>query len=257
MRSKFPPAEKAAYRAHLGKNGGMAKNVIWDMGGTLMDTYPSIDRLLLATVEQKLAETRSGGASTPAAPSLRDIALLTRGGITRAIGILAKRYGIDPGATATAHEAMKRSWQATTPPPVMAGARATLAAVRERGGLNLIVTHRDRASAELLLARAGLAIDDMICQPDGYARKPAPDMYLVMLDRHRLRPADCLTVGDRAIDALAGLRAAVAPVLLETPGVPLDEVDIATSCPEETREISYLLSSANRISDLDLVTRFL
>lgn len=228
----------------------MVKHVVWDMGGTLIDTYPSIDRLLLDTVSAAL-QARSG-VRAPVAdlPSLQDIARLTRGGIARAIGILAERYGIDPQATEAAHQRMKDSWQTVTPPPVMEGAAEALAAVRERGGLNLIVTHRDRASAELLLARTGLEVEDMICQPDGYARKPDPQMYNIMLARHKLRPEECLAVGDRTIDALAGARAGLVPVLLETPGLPLDEVDLEALSPADAAEASTLLARTPRIFTL-------
>ena len=56
----------------------------------------------------------------------------------------------------------------------MAGAAEVMAAVRRGGGLNLVATHRDRASAENLFHALGVQVDDLVCAPDGFARKPDP-----------------------------------------------------------------------------------
>ncbi len=68
---------------------------------------------------------------------------------------------------------LQSRWE-RTPPKVAAGAVELLQTVHQVGGLNLIVTHRDRDSAEFLLHKLDLAdyIDDMVCAPDSYARKP-------------------------------------------------------------------------------------
>lgn len=235
----------------------MARHVMWDMGGTLIDTYPSIDRLLLKAVREAQATAGTHAPLTSVdTPTRTDIARLTRGGITRAIAILAAQYGIDVEATERAHQAMKDSWRSVAPPPAMAGAAEALAAVRAHGGLNLIVTHRDRTSAQLLLARAGLEVDDMVCQPDGFARKPDPQMFEVMLNRHSLNPSDCLAVGDRIIDAMAAARAGMECVLLETPGLPLEDVHVEAADAGETEEIAHLLATTPRVFHLSDVTSF-
>lgn len=184
-------------------------NIVWDMGGTLMDTYPSVDRTLAHVV------TLHGTPMDPA-----EVARLTRRSIGHAIEELSTRHRVPRQALEEAYADLKRSW-AETPPPVMAGARDVMAFVHGSGGLNVVVTHRDRTSATALLRATGLAIDDMICAPDGYPRKPDPTMYRVLLERSGLDPADCLAVGDRAIDAEAAGQAGVAAVLLETPGIPV------------------------------------
>ena len=107
----------------------------------------------------------------------------------------------------------------------MAGAHEVLAAVTAAGGLNLVATHRDRESATQLLRTLGLDVDDMVCAPDGFARKPDPEMPLELMRRHGLDAADVLAVGDRPGDVAAALAAGVPGVLLETPGIPLDAPD--------------------------------
>ena len=91
----------------------------------------------------------------------------------------------------------------------MPGAHEVMEAVRSAGGLNLVVTHRDRASASSLVDSLGLRIDDLISTEDGFARKPDPAMYLELLRRHDLDPGDCLGVGDRGIDAQAARAAGI------------------------------------------------
>lgn len=184
--------------------------LIWDLGGTLVDTYPDVDRAL--------AEALS---AQPDRELLHEVAVLTRRSSSEAITELAARHEVPEARLRTAYEATKEQW-ARRPPPLKDGAREVLADVRERGGLNLVATHRDRASAAALLAAHGLEVDDMVCAPDGHPRKPAPGMVLALLARHELGPQECLAVGDRPADVEAAAAAGVDGVLLETPGIPLE-----------------------------------
>lgn len=183
------------------------RHVVWDMGGTLVDTYPAIDALFAAEV------TNAGGSITVA-----EVAALTRVATSHAMAELEARFPVTAEGLTEAYAELKTQWR-TTPPPVMDGARELMAAVRESGGLNIIVTHRDRPSAEDLLQATGLHADDLICAPDGYRRKPDSQMYELALARHRLAASDVLAVGDREIDAAGAKAAGMATVLLRTPGI--------------------------------------
>lgn len=184
--------------------------LIWDLGGTLVDTYPDVDRAL--------AEALS---AQPDRELLHEVAVLTRRSSSEAITALAARHEVPEARLRAAYEATKEQW-ARRPPPLKDGAREVLADVRERGGLNLVATHRERESAAALLAAHGLEVDDMVCAPDGHPRKPAPEMVLVLLARHELTAGECLAVGDRPADVEAARAAGVEGVLLETPGIPLE-----------------------------------
>ena len=187
----------------------MWRHLIWDMGGTLIDTYPAVDRTFVEVC-------REHGHDIP----LGEVSLLTRGSIAEAGAGLACRFAIPEARFTDAYAALKLSWR-TAPPPVMRGARELLAYVRDRGGLNLVVTHRDRVSASDLLQAHDLVVDDLICAPDGLPRKSDPAMHLLALQRHSLVPGECLAVGDRAIDAEAAEAAGLGWVMLETPGIPV------------------------------------
>ncbi|MDO5701511.1 MAG: HAD-IA family hydrolase [Bowdeniella nasicola] len=184
------------------------RHVVWDMGGTLIDTYPEVDRALARAVH----------GPEPTVGQLREVAHLTRISSAHAIGELATRYGVDESRVRAAYDDLKALWR-RDPAPVMPGAREVMAAVRAAGKLNLVVTHRDRASATTLLEGHGLQVDDMVCAPDGYRRKPDPQMFVTLLNRHQLTPSDVIAVGDRAIDGAAAQAAGVRAYLLVTPGI--------------------------------------
>lgn len=178
------------------------RHIFWDMGGTLVDTYPELNRALASVASR-------GGEAVP----IDDVAALTRVSTSHAIEALAARSGIPRDAFEQANEELKRRWK-SEPAPVMAGARELMADVHAAGGLNLVITHRDRASAESLVAALDLRLDDMMCAPDGYPRKPDPTMVMLLLERHHLDVGDCIFVGDRPLDAEAASAAGMASALL-------------------------------------------
>ena len=192
------------------------RHIIWDMGGTLIDTYPEVVRAL------------SRAAYGDTGPShLREIGALTQYSIAHAIESLSVSREVPRTDLERAYEELKTRWR-TRPAPVMDGARELIARVWEKGGLNLVATHRDRASATMLVTVLGLDLDDMVCAPDGLARKPSPEMNLLLARRHGLDPAQELCVGDRPIDAVAAAGAGMNAALLVSPGTVLtlrDAVD--------------------------------
>ena len=207
------------------------RHLIWDMGGTLIDTYPSIHRAL----RDVLADS---GATVP----LDEIAALTSAtSIAEAILTLARQHAVDADALTSAYESVKSGWSAE-PPVLLPGAAELMSFVRARGGKNVVVTHRDRESAERLLAATGLEIDDLICASDGHPRKPDPRMHELALERNRLDPLDTMSVGDRAIDALASQRAGVVAALLDGPH--LDEVPDGTDLVPNLAAVPPLMSES-------------
>ncbi|MDO5726690.1 MAG: HAD-IA family hydrolase [Bowdeniella nasicola] len=171
------------------------RHVIWDMGGTLIDTYPDVNDTL----------TRAVGGD---AETAREVAKLTQVSIAHAMTTLAKRTGVDRSALEAAYRQLKQRWH-THPAPVMTGARALIAAVRQAGYHNIVVTHRDRASATTLLRAHRLDIDAMICASDGYPRKPDPAMFILALHHCEIPAAATVAIGDRPIDISAARAAGI------------------------------------------------
>lgn len=183
------------------------RHVFWDMGGTMVDTYPEVDRTLAEVI-------RDAGHAV----ATEEISRLTRRSTGEAITTLSARFALPAEDFRAAERALKQRWQ-TDPPPVMAGLHRVLKAVP---GLNLVVTHRDRASADSLLSSLGIEVDDMVCTSDGFARKPDPGMYLELIQRHGLEPRECVGIGDRPLDVRAAQAAGMSAVMLETPGIEME-----------------------------------
>src|SRR5690625_2962285 len=140
------------------------RTVIWDLGGTLADTYPDVDRTLAAVVH-----------ASPDAEDIAEVAQLTRRSSSHAITMLAQRHGVPEQRLRAAYDSLKDRW-ARQPPPAMEGARQVLGTVRAGGGSNLVSTNRDRQSSTVLLEALGLevVIDDMFCALAGFLLTPYP-----------------------------------------------------------------------------------
>jgi HAD superfamily hydrolase (TIGR01509 family) len=164
--------------------------------GTLFDTYP-------AFVEAFLAALGESGVSTPAPAGV--VGALARVGLSHCVRELSSRYGLGPEVYGErfdrAYRAIPTSRQAPFP-----GVVEVCEAVLAGGGVNVIATHRARASTEGLLSghRMRHLFVDIASVEDGCPRKPDPAMFLDLLARRRLDPARCVAVGDRDIDVLAG-----------------------------------------------------
>ncbi|ULH14948.1 HAD-IA family hydrolase [Deinococcus sp. KNUC1210] len=187
------------------------KHVLWDLDGTLLDTYPATDAALVAAL-----------TSLGVPVSLDDVRPLTRLTLAHAVDVQARRWALPEDAIWTAYE-REYGQLGRAAAPALPGALEAMQTVQARGGLNLLATHRDRDGAAWRLKAAGLwdLLDDLLSVSDGYPRKPAPDLFEALLERWQLNPAEVLVVGDRTLDIEAGHAAGCPAALLVTPGVEL------------------------------------
>ena len=94
-----------------------------------------------------------------------------------------------------------------------AGADAVYRLADALGGASFILTHRDRASLQALLAGNGIEgwFVDVVAGDDGFPRKPDPTGLNALLDRNRIPRSEALMIGDRDLDVQAahgaGIRA--------------------------------------------------
>ena len=174
-------------------------DLIWDVDGTLFDTYPAFARALTAA----LADFGVRAAPGEIAPLLYE----SLGGATET---LAARHGLDAEAVdASFGQHYRRALLRDQRP--FPGVVDVCTAVLDSGGANYIVTHRGRASLERLLAAYGMdaLFTEAICHDDGYPRKPDPAAFLALLARYDLDAGAVLAVGDRALDIQAAQAAGV------------------------------------------------
>lgn len=211
---------------------GAIRNVIWDVDGTLFDTYPAIARAF----REALLEL---GADAP----IDEIADLARESLGHCATTLAGRHGLELDRF---EAAFARHYERAAPgdSPPFEGVRRVCELIRERGGKNVIVTHRGPTGTAELLAEGGLAklFAGSITRADGYPRKPDPAAFNAIIERHGLDRSETIAIGDRAIDVAAGKAAGVLTCFFGQA-----DGDVAADLAiDDFRELARLLADPDR-----------
>lgn len=197
----------------------MIQNLIWDLDGTLFDTYP-------AFISAFQAALGGYGVSIPD----EEVDALARVSLPFCAARLAERFCLDAAAlTERFLEHYTRLPKADQEP--FEGAAAVCRHIVCAGGVNLIVTHRRRKSTEELLSVHGLKnlFSGIAAADDGYPQKPDPGAFLALMQQHGLDALQTAAVGDRDIDILAGKAAGLTTCLFASPAV----------CPEADFTFSH------------------
>lgn len=171
----------------------MYKNIIWDLDGTLFDTYPAIARAYRSAV-------RHFGGDAP----LDWITDQARISMNNCATSLADMVGVtEPEISNLFDEEYDRISPLDQPPfPDVIEVCQTML---ERGGRNLIVTHRTMKGGTILLKshRMERLFSEGFGREAGFAKKPDPAAFLAMLKKYNLPVGETLAVGDREIDIQA------------------------------------------------------
>ncbi len=177
----------------------MIRNLIWDMDGTLFDTYPAINQAFALAC-----------ADLGKPPPVSHIAPLTKKSRGHCTAVLATELSVDPDEVAR-HFTQDYGAVGPEQQPPFPGVQEVCAYIQHLGGKNIIVTHRQRESTERFLAVHRLAnyFADVVGAEDGYASKPDAAAFTAMLRKHSLVPDETLGVGDRDIDILAAQAAGI------------------------------------------------
>lgn len=191
--------------------------VLWDFDGTLFDTYPPLARSI-----------RRALADFDVAVQEDTIAAMLRGTLSNTLATLTARYDLHLVALQDRMTFYSRQTTVRDKHP-FPGAIRTLERVLVCGGQNFLVTHRDLDSLVVLLDwyRVTGLFADIITADDGFARKPDPESFNAMIERHALSRSRVLAVGDRDLDIQAGQAAGVHTCLFNarpSPGVMPDFV---------------------------------
>ena len=178
----------------------MVKNILWDVDGTLFDTYPAMAKSFRAALNDLGADCDTGR-----------IEALARESLSRCSAALASEFDIPEEALGRAFAAHYELVRYEDQPPFRS-VREICGRICARGGKNVIVTHRSREGTAGLLAAHRMAelFSGCIAREDGYARKPDPASFLAALRLFELAPEETLAVGDREIDVEAGRAAGLA-----------------------------------------------
>ena len=204
--------------------------LIWDMDGTLVDSYPAI----VPAARETLA---AFGVTLGQEEIHREVIQSSVGALLERI---ARERGLDPAPLKADFGRRNDSRiQAIRPMP---HARECLEALQRAGHRSFVYTHRG-ASCPAILRQNNLDgfFTEIVTALDGFPRKPAPDAILYLLEKYRLDPARCFYVGDRSLDIEAAERAGIGSILLLDPQSPGRPTGRETHVVRDLGEIPGLL----------------
>ena len=182
---------------------------IWDLDGTLLDSYPAIVPSVKEICDALGADL-----------SEEEIhAWVIRTSVGDLLRTLAAERGLESAPLVARFNERSDSRSALV--RAMPHARETLAALAGRGGQNLVYTHRGLSSFPIL-EQTGLApyLTEVLTSQSGFPRKPEPDAILYLLRKYALDPARTYYVGDRSLDIAAARRAGIRSILYLDPAAP-------------------------------------
>lgn len=175
---------------------------IWDFDGTLYNTYPETVR----AYGELLSEA---GIQVP--PEVLEEK--ARESFSALHAYLTAEYGLDREFYLKCH-ARRRELEPLFSRP-FPGAKEFCKKVVASGGENWLYTHRDESALPLLrLAGMEELFSDFLLATDGFPWKPAPDALNALVERNNRAKSDCVMIGDREIDVLAGNNAGMDSCLL-------------------------------------------
>ena len=211
----------------------MIKNLIWDFDGTLYDTYAVMLDALQQTA-QDFGITELTNVDLYRMMKLKSVRFVT--------DYVQRIYGVDQTAFSTTYHRYEHAQQIQPRP--YPGAAEILTLIVQRGGLNLLDTHRDQQAQEFLqhdnLAQYFIV---GITASDDFPRKPDPSAILALLQRYQLNPEETAMVGDRRLDILAGVNAKIATIYFNVDH--LYDAPQATWSINRLTDIRYILSETN------------
>jgi phosphoglycolate phosphatase-like HAD superfamily hydrolase len=186
----------------------MIKYLIWDLDGTLFDTYPAFTEAFLEALNDFHYDADPAWVLS-----------LTKINFGHCASVLASHFHL------TQEEVEGAFWKHYLAMPLntqflMPRAKDLCAYMVRLGGMNVIVTHRDRASTSAILKTHGVEalFTDFIAGDDGFPLKPDPSGVEAIITRNDIDKQQSLLVGDREMDIEAGLASGVRTCLMDVRG---------------------------------------
>lgn len=190
---------------------------IWDLDGTLLDSYG-----IIISAAREAAET--AGCPDQEEEILRTV---KRGSLTAYLADVSRRSGVAAAELMERYRAFSHARDDRI--PLMDGAEEALRALRETGAVHYVYTHRGDSS-EPILKRLGILgfFREVVTAVYGFPPKPSGAGVRYLTEKYGLSPEDTWYVGDRPIDMLCARDAGVRGMLL----LPEDACVAPTGCED-------------------------
>ena len=180
---------------------------IWDLDGTLLDSYGVI-------VERAAQTAAAAGLADPANEVLKAV---KQGSVTGYLKDVSARSGVPfeklfARYRLCAHETDDRI-------TLIDGAEETLEKLRNTGAVHYVYTHRG-SSSEPILERLGILhfFREVVTSQYGFSPKPSGEGIRYLLGKYGLDPVRTGYVGDRTLDVFCAKDAGVRALLYLPPG---------------------------------------
>lgn len=186
----------------------MKSTFIWDLDGTLLDSYEAILAGIQETYEQyKLPFDREEVKQFILRYSVKD--LLVRD---------ADKYDLDSDELNRVRATSLKEKNAQI--PLMTGAVEILNWTAEQGIQNFVYTHKSDNAFQVL---EDLGVRDhfteILTSDSGFSRKPSPEALLFLIDKYGLDRENTYYIGDRLLDVETAVNAGIHSINLQIDGV--------------------------------------
>ena len=162
---------------------------IWDLDGTLLDSYNAI----LAGLEETYATYQLPFDRA----SIKDFIL--KHSVQDLLVAVAEEYHLD--VTDLNHRRAESLAEKNAQVLLMAGARDILSWGQEAGIEQFVYTHKGE-NAFVILRDLGLEsfFTEILTSQSGFARKPDPEAAMYLIEKYGLHPENTYYIGDRSLD---------------------------------------------------------
>ena len=162
---------------------------IWDLDGTLLDSYEAI----LSGIEETYAQF-----SIPFdKEKVRDFIL--KYSVQDLLAQVSEERGLDLGVLnqVRAQSLAEKNAQVV----LMPGARKVLAWANQQGIQQFVYTHKgDNALTILRDLSLDVYVTEILTSQSGFARKPSPEAATYLISKYHLKPECTYYIGDRLLD---------------------------------------------------------
>ena len=162
---------------------------IWDLDGTLLDSYDAI----LAGLEETYASYQLQFDRS----SIKDYIL--KHSVQDLLVAVAAEYQLD--VMDLNHRRAESLAEKNAQVLLMEGARDVLSWAKDTGIEQFVYTHKGE-NALVILRDLGLEsfFKEILTSQSGFARKPNPEAAIYLMKKHRLHPEKIYYIGDRSLD---------------------------------------------------------
>jgi len=201
------------------------QHIIWDLDGTLFDTYPVMGRAFRET----LAEI---GIEEPC----EEIVKYMKISVSHAFKYYEKKYHIEE-AFKDNYRRRRLEMEVHDCKP-FEGAEDICRYIQNSGKFNYLFTHRGESTLALLEKyEMQDCFTDMITSQDNFARKPSPEAISYLINKYNMEPAESIMIGDRELDILSAKNAGISGCFISENGTKCQEADFTITHLEQLYSI--------------------